>query len=338
MIQSMRYIKFLIFLLLFIGLNSCRRNYPPMNEYQVVGFVPIDSLEVGRIFVLDSELIVLYSSQNDASVYDRMRKYNLSNPVKPELTDEIRLTETLPEPLLSQYNKFLIFSIADLNTIKILDFYDNRVHDMNLGFRPLAIASKDSFMFILADSCLTGWNIADFSNPVMIYRDSVLTGFTRGMLAINDTLLFAYLNNYSFKLWNIKLPSQPQLISTGALGYGIPIKIIFNNRNLFIADLDPYGWWRIRYFTINDSGKVGFIDGFSPNERLNDFLVDRDTIYMLMDDRLTVSDITTFDFLLRIEVPLPTLVSRPNFVNYNNFVYILARNKGVVIYKRTEEQ
>jgi len=80
-----------------------------MNDYHVVGFVPIGSVEFSRLFVVDNELVVLYSSQNDESAYDEMRKYNLSDPTSPELTDKVRLTKTFPEPALPQYNKFLFF-------------------------------------------------------------------------------------------------------------------------------------------------------------------------------------------------------------------------------------
>lgn len=315
-----------------------------MNEYQIVGFVPIDSIELGRLFILENELALIYSSQNDASTYDELRKYDLSNPINPELNDEIKLSKTLPEPLLYQYNKFLIFSKADLIIIKVLDIYNGNVYEVNLGFQPLAIASKDSFMFILADSCLTGWNIADFSNPVMIYQDSIPTCFTGGLLAISDTLMFGILNNDSFKLWNIKLPSQPRLISSGALEYKMPIKVIINDRNIYIAHNFAWARFFISHLTIDDSGKVSLRES-KDVDNIDDFLVNRDTIYILTHQigyyvykyRFLVGDAINFpDFWT--EVPLPELVFSPNFTIHNNYIYFFARKKGVFIYQRKEEQ
>jgi hypothetical protein len=68
-----------------------------------------------------------------------------------------------------------------------------------------------------------------------------------------------------------------------------------------------------------------------------DFLINQDMIYILLYGKLIVGNAQNFNDSWE-QIPIPSLVSYPNFIIYNNLIYILARYKGIFIYKRTEEQ
>jgi len=328
--------KFTIFsFILLLFLLACQQNYPLMNEYQIVGFIPYKDSDWGRLITWQDKLIFFCDSKNPW-YHQVMRTYTLENPQSPEFIKETWLSEGIYDYYYFIQKDSRIFYTLDYDSVRIFDTENSSFSAFSLNCKIWSMALKDSLMFAQSDSGLVIFNISNLTNPVKIFCDSTSHYYQNYcQIAVEDTVCFEWfidsIGTPIFKLWNIKNPYAPQIIGDSILYYYQIKNITINNNLVFFRDT-----YAVRRLCYDDSGHIYIKESYYSDDYIIDYKISDGKIYILTINKIIIGNANDFsqDWT---EIPL----ERNYFLNYSfsifkDLIYLFKRFAGVFIYERSE--
>ena len=310
---------------------GCQHEHPPMSEYQVVGYVPIDSVRYGKLFISGNSLFVLYDTTYN-NYWTKMKEYDLSNPLEPILinTDDL---DPINHYYYITYQDSFIFFHNSYDYLQIFNLHTLQSVNIDTDYYINSLVYKNNHVFISSYSGLRIWDITNLPNYTEVFNDSIHRW--NGCISYIDTILFETYDHYGeneFKFWNIKNPDQPQMITQGDFSYDF-FRIDITDQFIigFIYELI----YRFTY-DFSDSlvlDEIVYIDYYQEEPKVSDSL-----IYLTTYDQLCVIAIDDFDEKWIIDV------IRDNYYYYSflsceiydNKIYVIVRDKGIYIYERRE--
>ena len=317
---------------------SCFKTTTPMNDYQVVGLLPIDTVHYGRVLFYNDQLIILYA--NIYSYADRIRRYALPGPggTIPQFIEDQQIPLYPLGDRNYKQNDLYLFTVSNIGEMQVLNLSNNESFTLYFDASIFSMAFKDSFMYMVSDSGLMVWNVRDPKNPLKIFYESDTQQVRSALIDISDTLCveFVYTNDQYIKLWNIKDPALPQIVSVvfspSMVSY--PRKIVFDDP--YIYEFDSYWNIALYRFIINDSGNVSY-QGNYYFYGISDFLVRGINLYVLENNIIKIRDAELYPYpVVTYEIPLPG-----NILSFNvrdGILYILCDPGGVFICKKVEAE
>lgn len=207
-------VSLLIILLTVIG---CKHEYPPFEEYEVVGFVPVDSVMYGLLFVNGERLFALYDTTGHYNPGTTLGEYSLQDPTNPVLQN----LESISLPPIVGFMKHqdsLAFFYHTTYGLLILNLNTLETHSLELGYHVNDIVHYEHSLVV---STYDGLRILDISNLpeyFEIFNDSIYR--YDATLALRDSILLdvlLYNGPYKAKIWNIRNPENPEIICEGEL-------------------------------------------------------------------------------------------------------------------------
>lgn len=327
-VNSLRLIAFS--LLLCLTITGCVKEYPPFDEYQVVGFAPIDTVGYGRLFLAGDRLYTLY----DEAYSDRwclMREYDISGPLIPQLISVEDLTPTLRTYYLSHQDT-LVFRRSYYHGLTILNLSTRESHSLDLDFNVYDVAYTQHYLFVSGYNGFRVLDISDLPNYVEIFNDSV--AHYAALVALRDTILLEIYqeSGYRFKFWNVADPAQPQVIIEGELPNPPYQMNDIGLTDQFVICFDYAALYRYRY-DLSDSltyEDALYFDFSYYNQAVSESLIyiaDYERIEIIRIDDLTLQQIGVGDSynegILSMEIR-------------DERIYVLIRNKGIQVYERRE--
>lgn len=317
-------------LLICLTIIGCVKEYPPFDEYQVIGSVPMDSVGYGRIFLADERLYTLYDPfYNDR--WHLLREYDIADPQNPLLLGIEELTPLLRTYYIN-YQDTLVFSHSYYSDLIIFNLSTRESHLLDLDFNVHDIAYAQHYLFVGGYNGFRVFDISGLPNYVEIFNDSVT--HNGGFIALRDTILLEIYHyaGYRFKFWNVADPTQPQVIIEGEVLdptqqiYGIGLT------KQFVICFDYGSLYRYRY-DLNDPliyEDALFFDFSYHNRAVSDSLIyvaDNEHIEVIRIDDLTAQQIGIGDSynegILSMEIR-------------DERIYVLIRNKGIQVYEKRE--
>ena len=311
---------------------SCVKEYPPFDEYQKVGYAPIDTVSIGRLFLFGNRLYTLYGTSYDEQ-WHLLREYDLSGSLDPQLICIEELTP-LPRTYYLNYQDTLVFSQSyyPYNSLVIFNLKTRESYFLDLDFSVYGIAYAQQHTFVSGYGGFRVFDISALPTYVEIFNDSV--AHYAGVVALRDTVLLEIYreSGYRFKFWNVVEPTQPQVISEGDLPnqpntiYSIGLTehfvICFTNTAISryrynMTDSLVYEdvlYLNFNYYHQNVSDSIIYIAGYSQIGaiQIDDFTTQHIWISDAYDERI-----------LSMEV-------------LDERIYVLIRNKGIQVYERRE--
>jgi len=315
-------------LLLCLTIISCVKEYPPLGEYQIVGYAPIDTVRYGRLFVAGNHLFALY----DTSLYNRwrlLREYDISDSANPQLASIEQLTPPLGQYYLS-YQDSLVFFETYYTGFMIFNLSTRESHFLDLDYSVYDVAHAESFLFVSGYGGFRVLDISDLPNHTEVFNDSV--NHYEGFIAMKDTILLEVYRDYGyrFKFWNITNPDQPQVISAGEIPNAPGNISDIGLTEQFIICFD-YAALHRYYYATNDSliyEDALYFDFSYRHQHVSDSLIylsDYQHIEIIRTDDLTAHQIGVGDSYYEEILSMEILEPR---------IYVLVRNKGIQVYER----
>jgi hypothetical protein len=317
-------------ILLCIMITGCVKEYPPFDEYQVVGFAPVDSVRYGRLFLASHRLYVLY----DTSYYNRwnlMREYDISNPLTPQLISFEELTMPLRAYYLNSQDT-LVFFQSYYSGLIIFNLSTRESHFLDLDPGIYDIAYAQSYLFINGYAGFRVLDISSLPNYVEVFNDSV--AHYGGFIELRDTILLEVYrdNSYRYKFWNVANPTQPQIILEGELP-NQPNDIDYVGlTEQYVICLDYAALYVYRY-DLNDSlvyEEAMYLDYNPDNQAVTDsliYLADYEHIEIIRIDDFTAQQIGIGEGYYSNEGILSMGI-------LGERIYVLIRNTGLHVYER----
>ena len=318
----------IFFMILSLMIVGCVKEYPPFDEYQVVGFTPIDSVRAGVLFVSNDKLYVLYDTLY-SDRFSRIREYDLLDPTRPVLLNEQEI-EQINQPYVIESEDSLVFMlrhdllILNLNT-KATDLLDvPSINDFEYS---------DGYLFMSGSDGLLVWDISDLPNYTEVFNESA--DHAPGFAAREDTVLLEIYPDsaYKFKFWNISNPVQPQVIAQGIM----PLQSLsMNSIEMLDNKVITFGWnYGVHRFGFDSYDSLIHEDvlymDYSPSYRLRDSLLYFCGYY---SSYIYVINAYDFDIQQRITVYGPYYNHTIALEACAEKIYVLVRNQGIEIYER----
>lgn len=326
---------FIVTAIILFGLITCQSGYPPMSDYQAVGYVPIESATSGKLFITGADLIALYdTAYNDQ--WAMMRRYDLSDPLEPVMIDSGSLDTpidynyyyylTQQDSLVFLYRYYIPLRLLNLNTFEMVD--------IDVNYEVKALVYKDNFLFMNTDSGLVIWDIADVQNIIEVYNEHNPYSRWTAQMVFLDTILFECYQGYEdkFKFWNIKDPSNPQIIATGDFSYQ------FSGVGMTEQYIIGYYYELIDRFTYDFSDSLRLEESKYVDYSIREFKLSDSLIYLNSYNCLTIITIDNFDEHWAIH-PREYYYYYTRFLSqeiYGTRIYALVRSEGIYIYERRE--
>ncbi len=310
---------------------GCQHEHPPMSEYQVVGYVPIDSVKYGKLFISGNSLFVLYDTTYN-NRWTKMKEYDLSNPLEPILinTDDL---EPINHYYYITYQDSFIFFHNSYDYLQIFNLHTLQSVNIDTDYYINSLVYKNNHVFISSYSGLRIWDITNLPNYTEVFNDSIHRW--NGCISYIDTILFETYDHYGeneFKFWNIKNPDQPQMITQGNFSYDFFRTDITDQ---FIIGFIYESIYRFTY-DFSDSlvlDEIDYIDYYQEEPKVSDSL-----IYLTTYDQLCIIAIDDFDEKWIINI-IDYDYHYYSFLSceiYDNKIYVIVRDKGIYIYERRE--
>lgn len=310
---------------------GCQHEHPPMSEYQVVGYVPIDSVRYGKLFISGNSLFVLYDTTYN-NYWTKMKEYDLSNPLEPILinTDDL---DPINHYYYITYQDSFIFFHNSYDYLQIFNLHTLQSVNIDIDYYINSLVYKNNHVFISSYSGLRIWDITNLPNYTEVFNDSIHRW--NGCISYIDTILFETYDHYGeneFKFWNIKNPDQPQMITQGNFSYDFFRTDITDQ---FIIGFIYESIYRFTY-DFSDSlvlDEIDYIDYYQEEPKVSDSL-----IYLTTYDQLCVIAIDDFDEKWIINI-IDYDYHYYSFLSceiYDNKIYVIVRDKGIYIYERRE--
>lgn len=313
---------------------GCQHEYPPMSEYQVVGYIPIDSVKYGKLFISGNSLFALYDTTYN-NYWTKMREYDLSDSLEPTLINTDDLEPINPHYYITHQDSFVFFNY-NYNNLQILNLHTLQSVVISIDYNIKALAYQNNFLFISTNYGLIIWDITDLENYIEIYNENDSLYRWRECMVLRDTILFELYNGSEnkFKFWNIEDPHQPQIITQGDFPYefsGVGITA------QFIIGFDYTSIYRFKY---DFSDSLIFEESCSFDYYQNEHKVSDSLIYLLFHDCLKIIKINDFDeqwiISLRCENYYYYYYYSPLSQEiYNNKIYLFSK-RGIHIFERRE--
>ncbi len=310
---------------------GCQHEHPPMSEYQVVGYVPIDSVRYGKLFISGNSLFVLYDTTYN-NYWTKMKEYDLSNPLEPILlnTDDL---DPINHYYYITYQDSFIFFHDSYDYLQIFNLHTLQSVNIDIDYYINSLVYKNNHVFISSYSGLRIWDITNLPNYTEVFNDSIHRW--NGCISYIDTILFETYDHYGeneFKFWNIKNPDQPQMITQGNFSYDFFRTDITDQ---FIIGFSYESIYRFTY-DFSDSlvlDEIDYIDYYQEEPKVSDSL-----IYLTTYDQLCIIAIDDFDEKWIINI-IDYDYHYYSFLSceiYDNKIYVIVRDKGIYIYERRE--
>ncbi len=310
---------------------GCQHEHPPMSEYQVVGYVPIDSVRYGKLFISGNSLFMLYDTTYN-NRWTKMKEYDLSNPLEPILinTDDL---EPINHYYYITYQDSFIFFHNSYDYLQIFNLHTLQSVNIDTDYYINSLVYKNNHVFISSYSGLRIWDITNLPNYTEVFNDSIHRW--NGCISYIDTILFETYDHYGeneFKFWNIKNPDQPQMITQGNFSYDFFRTDITDQ---FIIGFIYESIYRFTY-DFSDSlvlDEIDYIDYYQEEPKVSDSL-----IYLTTYDQLCIIAIDDFDEKWIINI-IDYDYHYYSFLSceiYDNKIYVIVRDKGIYIYERRE--
>lgn len=203
-------------LLFYLTVTGCKQEYPPFDEYQVVGFVGIDALQRGILFINGDRLFALYDT-SDYTRWSILREYDLQSPTEPALLSAESMPVIPAQYVVTHQDSFVFFERLNY-TYNILNLTTREFYSFNTGYSVHDFAQKDDFLFVSANDGLHVWDISNLPQYVEVFNDTALR--SNAFLRLRDTILldiyYAY-DGYRMKIWNVTSPENPLITSVSEL-------------------------------------------------------------------------------------------------------------------------
>lgn len=310
-----------------LAIVGCMREYPPFDEYQVAGFVPIDALQQGELFITGDRLFALY----DTLHYNRwslLREYDISDPVNLQLLS----TEELSPPLeyYFDYQDSLAFFQMHYHNLVIFNLNARESHTLTPDYSIFDIAHSQHYLFVSGHGGFRVWDISNLPSYIEVFNDSI--AHYSGFVVLRDTILLEIYRevDYRFKFWNVKNPEQPQVIGQGDLP---------NSPN------------QLYYIGMTDQFIICFASGVIHRYQydLPDSLIYEDALYLdfsyyrqrTSDSLIYVADHMHLD-IIRVDDFSAQQIGVVDSYNQEiaameilgGRIYVMCRNKGILVYER----
>ncbi|TET60487.1 MAG: hypothetical protein E3J47_06795 [Candidatus Stahlbacteria bacterium] len=312
---------------------GCQHEHPPMNEYQVVGYVPIDSVRYGKLFISGNSLFVLYDTTYN-NYWTKMKEYDLSNPLEPILINTDDLEPINPHYYITHQDSFIFFHNS-YDYLQIFNLHTLQSVNINIDYYINSLVYKNNHVFISSYSGLRIWDITNLPNYTEVFNDSIHRW--NGCISYIDTILFETYDHYGeneFKFWNIKNPDQPQMITQGDFSYDFFRTDITNQ---FIIGFYYASIYRFKYdfsdsLIFEESCSFDYYD-------IDESKLSNTYIYLLLHDYLNIIKIDDFDeqwiISFRDDYYYYNYYSVLSQEIYNNKIYLFSK-RGIHIFERRE--
>ncbi len=321
----------ILFAILCLLIISCQKEYPPFDEYQVVGFTPIDSVMSGVLFVSNDKLYALYDTVY-SSRWSRIREYDISNPTRPVLLSEQEI-ESISESYIIEPEDSLVFMLHSDLLILNLNTKTTELLDVPNTYD---IEYMDGFLFMSSYDGLVVWDISALPNYTEVFNESLY--HAPGFVTREDTVLLEMYQDadYIFKFWNIRDPAQPQVIAQGVMP---PQPFNVNSIEMLGNKVFSFRWnYAVYRFSYVSYDSLIYEDvlfkEYSPYYRLLDSLIYLSGYYANYFYVINASD---FDAQQQVTVHGPYYNRILSIETFAEKVYVLVRNKGIEIYERREQ-
>jgi len=319
---------FVFSLLLCLIILSCEPEHPPFDEYQIVGFTPIDSVAVGKIFSYGNTLYSLYNT-NYSYLWANLRTYDLSIPHIPILVAAGEIDNLDPNSYITHADTFLFFwRYSSAYPQHLCIFNLNRLQPVNIetDFIIYSLTCKGNHVFISSDEGLKIWDISSLPHYTEVFGDTF--GRWHGRLTIRDTIMFETYSN-TFAFWNVKNPAQPQLIAQGDF-FLYPSFVEMTQGFVFV-----FSSGLLYRFQYDFSDSLILDDIYVVDYYFRDYAVSDTIVYFLGYEEIAVIKADDFS----AEQTIQNYRSDITFLSLElreDMIYVLTRNKGIIIYERRE--
>jgi hypothetical protein len=325
-LNSLRLIAFS--LLLCLTIIDCVKEYPPFDEYQVVGFAPIDTIGYGRLFLTGERLYTLYDKFY-SSQWSLMREYDISDPANPQLISAESLTPTLYTYYISHQDT-LVFRRSYYHDLIVFNLSTRESYSLDLDYNVYSAAYSQHYLFVSGYGGFRVLDISDLPNYVEIFNDSI--AHYAGLVVLRDTILLEIFHEsgYRFKFWNVADPAQPQVIIEGELPNPLNQINDVGLTNQFVICFD-YSALYLYCYDLNDSlvyEDAMYLDFNYSNQTVSDSLIyiaDYQHVEIIRIDDFTTHRIGIGDSYTDGILSMGILDER---------IYVLIRNKGIQVYDR----
>ncbi|MDH4211293.1 MAG: hypothetical protein OEV79_07575 [candidate division WOR-3 bacterium] len=319
-------------LILILVIINCKHEYPPFDEYEVVGFVPVDSVTYGMLFANGERLFALYDTTFNYNPGPLLREYSLQDPTNPTLQN-VELLYLPPSLIFRKHQDSLVFYRMSYYDLLILNLNTLETHSLYLGYNVQDIVHREHFLFVSTYDGLRVLDISNLPDYVEVFNDSIYR--YGAFLTLRDTILLdMYESNdhYRAKMWNIKNAENPQIIFEGELpgvyylAYGPAMT------EQYIIIFDHYAVHRYRHDTYDTLiyEDMLYIDQSYSSPKTSDSL-----IYLLYQgNRIGIIQMDDFD---AEQITISGDYWNYQMLSFEIFeetIYVLVRRQGIHILQR----
>jgi hypothetical protein len=308
---------------------GCEKEYPPFDEYQIVGFTPMDSVKNGRLFMANDILYVMYDTIY-SNVWSRVREYSLADPNHPAMLDTFEIQPVSQYEYIAYQDSFVFFHhyYGFYDDLSIINLSTHEAKDISIPGFIYDVAHANDFVFISSSDGFRVWHNSE--TPSEVFNDSVY--HNTGHITLRDTILLEIYRQADdeYKFWNISNPSQPQVIVQGSLHHQVqPIGSI-SMTDQYVFCFDYYdAVYRLSYAlgdSLYSSGAV--------YEDYSEYDMTDTLIFLVNQDRFITLNVDDLDYRITI-VPSGGLYTSPIIAveTYEDRIFLLIRNKGIEIYQ-----
>jgi hypothetical protein len=324
--KLMKAIPVISLIILISILLGCTHEYPPFDEYEAVGFVPVDSVKYGMLYMNNGRLFALYDTTSYYNRWSFLREYDLHDPPVPVLENSSSLF--LPPSLgyRCSQDSFVFFEESYYDLL-ILNLNTLETHDLYLGYHAQDVAHREHFLFISTYDGLRVLDISNLPEYLEVFNDSV--GRSGAFFALRDTILidiYQSTGHYRAKFWNIKNAENPQLI------YEEELPGIENLRDVALTDqyiilFDHYTIYRYNhcmYDSLVYEDMLYLNQGYS-SQKTTDF-----DIILAYGNYFELIEITDFS-TQQITVSGDWYYQILSLETFEGMIYLLIRKQGIYV-------
>ena len=314
-------------------LIGCKHEYPPFEEYEVVGFVPLDSVMYGILFVNGERLFALCDTTHVQNQWSLLREYDLQDPANPVLQNTEWLSFT-PGWVYRDYQDSLVFfgkSYYGMYNLMILNLNTDNVRTLLVEYGIQDLACKDHFLFVSTYNGLRVLDITQLPEYTEVFNDSISRAYA--FLELRDTILidtYYDYQNYRAKFWNVENPENPLLIYDGILPYiGYVSKDIgLTDEHLLLFDYSAIQRYRHDMYDTLIYEEELYISYTPTHQKTSDSL-----IYLSDPDRIEIIKIDDFESA-KITICSDWYYQFLSFEIFEEMIYVLVREEGIYVLQR----